>query len=126
MADQNEPEAEQQHDPDFSGQEYDGTYARTSETIEVEVVDGEIVFMGEESESERSLTRGSAPVMQTAVAAATGFVAGAATLMLLRRYGPRASRLAREAELEQSRRREHVHLRRGTYLIHIRTLAPPE
>jgi hypothetical protein len=59
--------------------------------------------------------------MQTAVAAATGFVAGAATLALLRRYG--MARLERGAaehagELPAS-------LRGGrTYIVHVRPLRP--
>ncbi len=69
-----------------------------------------------------------APV-QTAVAAATGFIAGAATLALLRRYGL-ARATARELELggprEQSRRSaEQGPVRGGTYLVSIRPLQPP-
>jgi len=65
--------------------------------------------------------RNSVPVVQTAVAAATGFVAGAATLALLRRYG---GRLAREAEvlgesLEQAR---HPPRQTTTYLVQVRAV----
>jgi hypothetical protein len=66
--------------------------------------------------------RSPAPVVQTAVAAATGFVAGAATLALLRRYG---GRLAREVDpfgerLDLARRPP-----RGatSYVIQVRAIA---
>jgi hypothetical protein len=92
------------------------------ELFEIEILDGEIVPVDDTAElrlpPERSLVWSSPPVVQTAVAAATGFVAGAATMALLRRYGM----------LEGVRRRapESLPLRRGTYVIHIRPLSPPE
>ena len=65
--------------------------------------------------------RSSVPVVHTAVAAATGFVAGAATFALLRRYG---GRLAREAEalgetLDQARRPPR---QVTTYLVSVRAV----
>lgn len=97
------------------------------ELLEVEVLDGELVPVDQlladtRDDHGRSLARASVPIVQTAVAAATGFVAGAATLALLRRYGSRA---ALEAATE--RERPPVPVRRGgTYLITIRPLVPPE
>jgi hypothetical protein len=70
-----------------------------------------------------------APV-QTAVAAATGFVAGAATLALLRHYGL-ARATSRELDLprDESRGRgagDPAQVRGGTYLVSIRTLQSPQ
>lgn len=80
---------------------------------ELEVLDGELVLDPSEATetalaartheqtaleqarpASRALSWASHPVVQTTVAAATGFVAGAATLALLRRYGSRAARAA--------------------------------
>jgi hypothetical protein len=100
----------------------------------VEVLDGEIVQAGTTPavtappHSAPPATRAwqAAPV-QTAVAAATGFIAGAATLALLRHYGLRAAN--RELDLagdEQLRRGgEAAQLRGATYLVSIRPLQPP-
>lgn len=65
--------------------------------------------------------RGPAPAVATAVAAATGFVAGAATLALLRRYG---GRTARELDslgenVEQLRRPSR---QTTTYLVQVRAI----
>jgi hypothetical protein len=58
---------------------------------EVEVLEGQLVAPGdaqlEPPGPERLPVRAATPALQTAVAAATGFVAGAATVALLRRYG---------------------------------------
>jgi hypothetical protein len=100
------------------------------ELYEIEVLDGVFVEPSVEltpsRPTERSLTWVSAPALQTAAVAATGFVAGAATFALLRRY---ANRAAREAELVAdglTRRGEGFPPRRGaTYLVHVRPLVPP-
>lgn len=105
-------------------------HAAEEELFEIEVLDGEVVdpstALAHARPSERHLTRVPTPALQTAAVAATGFVAGAATFALLRRY---AGRAAREAELVAdglTRRGEPLPLRRGgTYLVHIRPLAPP-
>jgi hypothetical protein len=62
------------------------------------------------------------PVVQTAVAAATGFIAGAATLALLRRYG---GRMAREAEAlgESLDQAGHQPRQTTTYLVQVRAVA---
>ena len=60
--------------------------------FEIEVLDGELVDAThlelERSDSGHLPMRAVQPAVQAAVAAATGFVAGAATMALLRRYGP--------------------------------------
>jgi hypothetical protein len=96
------------------------------ELFELEVLDGEVVeqstTLATAGPVDRGLTRVSAPVLQTAAAAATGFVAGAAAFALLRRY---STRLAREAEIaaESLNRRGDLPLRRGvTYIVHVRPL----
>ncbi len=59
---------------------------------EIEVLDGELVphpvAKLELADHERLPLRAAQPAVQTAMAAATGFVAGAAAMALLRRYGP--------------------------------------
>jgi hypothetical protein len=113
-----------------------GTDPHESEDV-VEVLDGEIVEPATTpvvTSDPRTVTpvRGgwnAAPV-QTAVAAATGFVAGAATLALLRHYGL-ARAAGRELELprEEPRGRgggDPGQLRGGTYLVSIRTLQTPQ
>jgi hypothetical protein len=96
-----------------------------AEPYEIEVLDGELVQQSwtlvRPEASERSLSWVSPPV-QTAVAAATGFVAGAATLALLRRYG--MSRLERSSGA--GRGIEPLPPGRGhTYVVHVRPLRPP-
>ncbi len=100
--------------------------------FEVEVLDGELVAPGAaltpRRAAERGLLRVSQPALQTAAAAATGFVAGAATVALLRRYAGRALRDPELLADVAGRRHGHPSLRRGaTYIVHIRPLAaPPE
>jgi hypothetical protein len=91
---------------------------------ELEVVDGELVRPAdarvplEPDARERALLRTATPAMQTAAAAATGFVAGAATLALLRRYG--------SARLERGLGVDRLPSGRGrTYIVHIRPLRTP-
>ena len=100
------------------------------ELYELEVLDGELVEQSTElapaAPTGRSLVWNSAPVLQTAAVAATGFVAGAATFALLRRYAVRA----REAELMADRsgsRGGPLPMRRGaTYLVQVRQVVPPQ
>jgi hypothetical protein len=100
------------------------------ELYELEVLDGEVVQQSTELAPAPSAGRGlvwtSAPVLQTAAVAATGFVAGAATFALLRRYAVRA----REAELLADRlgsRGGPLPMRRGaTYLVQVRQIVPPQ
>jgi hypothetical protein len=109
--------------------EYDEVMAE-EELYELEVLDGEVVQQSTElapvPSVGRSLVWGSAPVLQTAAVAATGFVAGAATFALLRRYSVRT----REAELTADRsgsRGGPLPLRRGTtYLVQVRQIVPPQ
>jgi hypothetical protein len=92
---------------------------------EEEVLDGELVGPSYDyvpikpAARERALLRGTTPAMQTAAAAATGFVAGAATLALLRRYG--------NARLERGLAPGQLPARRGgqTYIVHVRPLPTP-
>ena len=62
--------------------------------------------------------RATQPAVQTAVAAATGFVAGAATMALLRRYGQaRLERAAPAPALEPQRPGQA-----RTFVVHVRQL----
>jgi hypothetical protein len=109
--------------------EYDEV-AIDEELYELEVLDGEIVQQSTElapaTAVGRNLIWSSAPALQTAAVAATGFVAGAATFALLRRYAVRA----REAELMAERaglRGGPLPMRRGaTYLVQVRQIVPPQ
>jgi hypothetical protein len=91
---------------------------------DVEVLDGELVgpthdYAPLEPEArDRALLRTATPAMQTAAAAATGFVAGAATLALLRRYG--------NARLERGLGPGRLPAGPGrTYIVHVRPLRTP-
>jgi hypothetical protein len=93
-----------------------------SDLYEIEVLDGEVVPTShqqlEHARGERLPGRAGQPGVQTAMAVATGFVAGAATMALLRRYGQaRLEGAAAVAALEQPR---PGHAR--TYLVHVRQL----
>ena len=93
---------------------------------EEELVEGEVVALGDElpvlieARVVEQPERGSVPVVQTAVAVATGFVAGAATVALLRRYSGRSPREAEALgeSLDQVRRRS----RQTTYLVQVRAV----
>jgi hypothetical protein len=84
----------------------DGEFSSEDEFYELEVVEGELVepVVRDLTTTEAGaidVTRDaglmrSNPKLQTAAAAATGFVAGAATLALLRHYG--AAKLQKAAE----------------------------
>lgn len=92
------------------------------ELHEIEVLDGELVpapqAQVERAVPERVPALIAQPAVQTAVAAATGFVAGAATMALLRRYGQsRLERAAAGAALEPQHR-----LQARTYVVHVRQL----
>jgi len=79
---------------------------------EPEIVEGELVeFRAYELERPRWV----APAVQTAAAAATGFLAGAATLALLRRLGAKRLEPARLPVLEGS----------ATYLVYVRQVGRP-
>ena len=90
---------------------------------EVEVLEGELVPQPigqlEHVGSERLPLRAAQPAVQTVVAAATGFVAGAATMALLRHYGQ--ARLERAtptpAPVEAQRPTQA-----RTFLVHVRQL----
>ena len=92
--------------------------------VEGEVVDGEPVeplpVLAEVTAVERTRPS-SIPAIQTAAAAATGFVAGAATVALLRRHGLR--RLGRESS-ELGRLRDGAPAR--TYLVRVRLISRPD
>jgi hypothetical protein len=99
--------------------------ATDEELYEIEVLDGEVVKHSQELSEPLSGERApiwlSPPAMQTAVAAATGFVCGAAALALLRRYG--MARLERGAAAHAG---EVLPSSRGgrTYIVHVRPLRP--
>jgi hypothetical protein len=89
---------------------------------EVEVLEGELVESShlqlDRRDAERLPTRAVQPAVQTAMAVATGFVAGAATMALLRRYGlARLERAAAPPAVEQQRP-EQAH----TFVVHVRQL----
>jgi hypothetical protein len=93
-----------------------------NDLYEIEVLEGEVVEAShvqlEPSAAVRLPTRAAQPTVQTAVAAATGFVAGAATMALLRRYGQsRLERAANVAPLEQQRPAQA-----RTFVVHVRQL----
>ncbi len=88
----------------------------------IEVLDGELVptehLPVEELAPTRTPVRTVQPAVQTAVAAATGFVAGAATMALLRRYGlARLERASQEPALVPQRA-----IQAHTYVVHVRQL----
>ncbi|HET9125215.1 MAG TPA: hypothetical protein VFN65_10060 [Solirubrobacteraceae bacterium] len=92
------------------------------EQYELELLHGEIVEAPgaglEPAMGERLPSRVSAVGVQTAVAAATGFVAGAATMALLRRYAhTRLDRAAAPAAIEPPRPGPV-----RTYVVHVRQL----
>jgi hypothetical protein len=93
-----------------------------NELYEIEVLEGEVLGSEhsqlEQAPGERLPARAAPAGVQTAMAAATGFVAGAATMALLRRYGQ--ARLERAATLPPPE-----HARPGqarTYVVHVRQL----
>jgi hypothetical protein len=93
-----------------------------SDLYEIEVLDGEVVPTAhdqlEPSRDERLPSRVGQPGVQTAMAVATGFVAGAATMALLRRYGQaRLEGAAAAAALEPPRLGQS-----RTYLVQVRQL----
>jgi hypothetical protein len=117
----------------------DGEWIAGEELLEVEVLDGELVEYAVERvelplpETARGRLPSWLPVpgVQTAVAAATGFVAGAATLALLRRYA--LTRVESPATVWGADHPRHDHggeypgngYRHGqarTFVIHIRPL----
>jgi hypothetical protein len=108
------------------------------EEEEEEVLEGELLVEGEPivpvSVSAAVVRRGSAvPAVQTAAAVATGFLAGAATVALMRRHGARriledARSVSELADSPAFRRSGSVALQPGrTYLLHVRILSsrPP-
>jgi hypothetical protein len=91
------------------------------EVYEVEVLEGELVPQSigqlEHVGSQRLPLRVTQPAVQTAVAAATGFVAGAATMALLRRYGQTRLERAAPAPAEVQRPAQA-----RTFVVHVRQL----
>jgi hypothetical protein len=93
-----------------------------SDLYEIEVLDGEVVTTPrlrlEPPRGERLPGRAGQPGVQAAVAMATGFVAGAATMALLRRYGQaRLEAPATAAALERPRPGQS-----RTYLVQVRQI----
>jgi hypothetical protein len=93
-----------------------------SDLYEIEVLDGEVVPTShdqlEPTRAEWLPSRIGQPGAQTAMAVATGFVAGAATMALLRRYGQaRLEGVAAAGALEPPRPG-----RSRTYLVQVRQL----
>ena len=100
-----------------------------NERYEIEVLEGEVVGSGhsqiepahsqiEHARPDRLPGRVGPAGVQTAMAAATGFVAGAATMALLRRYGQ--VRLDRAAPAPQLEPQYPGQTR--TYVVHVRQL----
>jgi hypothetical protein len=93
-----------------------------SELYEIEVLDGELVAPAhaqlEAPQGERLPGLAAQPAVQTAMAAATGFVAGAATMALLRRYGQ--ARIERAAAVPAPERPRPGQAR--TYVVTVRQL----
>jgi hypothetical protein len=93
----------------------------SEQLYEIEVIDGEVVEHRygpvEPGAGERLPLWVTTPAVQTAVAAATGFVAGAAMLALLRRYG--RARLERAVAGGESLP-SHGGVR--AYIVHVRPL----
>ena len=93
-----------------------------NELYDIEVLEGEVVDSPhsqlEQTAAERLPVRTGQAGVQTAVAAATGFVAGAAAMALLRRYGQaRLERAGAVPALEQPRVGQA-----RTYVVHVRQL----
>lgn len=93
-----------------------------SDLYEIEVLDGEVVPTAhhqlESARGERLPGRAGQPGVQTAMAVATGFVAGAATMALLRRYGQaRLEAAASAGSLDRPRPGQS-----RTYLVQVRQL----
>lgn len=93
-----------------------------NERYEIEVLEGEVVGPVHSqivpAAPDRLPGRVGAAGVQTAMAAATGFVAGAATMALLRRYGQ--VRLDRAAPAPQLEPQYPGQTR--TYVVHVRQL----
>ena len=97
--------------------------ASDEELYEVEILEGEIVPVATAALApaggERLPVWVTQPALQAAVVAATGFVAGAATMALLRRYGQaRLERAGADAVLEPQRPGG----RASTYVVSVRRL----
>ena len=93
-----------------------------NEPYEIEVLEGEVVDSPrsqlEPAPAERLPIRSGQVGVQTAMAAATGFVAGAATMALLRRYGhARLERAGAVPAIEPPRVGQA-----RTYVVHVRPL----
>ncbi len=124
----------QETEPSPEGAElYDGEPVE-AELVEAELVEVELVAGLPAAVDQHDLapSRWSEhPTVQAAAAAATGFVAGAATLALMRRYGLR--RVARQVQdvrdvldADGNRWRGPVPSGPGqTYLVHVRVVTPP-
>jgi hypothetical protein len=94
------------------------------DVYEIEVLDGELVpnprVQVEPAGTERLPQRAGQPAVQTAMAVATGFVAGAATMALLGRYGQaRLERAAGVAQALEQHRPGHVR----TFVVQVRQLS---
>lgn len=109
----------------------DGVEAAGEEVLELEVIDA--LPVREPASRSLPVASQAVPVLQTAAAAATGFLAGAAALALVHRAGAR--RLARElADLRDLRDSLQAARRRTdpfamvpgrSYLVHVRVLSRP-
>jgi hypothetical protein len=93
-----------------------------SDLYEIEVLDGEVVQTShdqlEPARGERLPGRAMQPGVQTAMAVATGFVAGAATMALLRHYGQaRLESAVASGALEATRPGQS-----RTYLVQVRQI----
>ena len=93
-----------------------------SDLYEIEVLDGEVVAPAsgqlEPARADRLPGRSGQPGVQTAMAMATGFVAGAATMALLRHYGQaRLERAGAAGALEPARSAQP-----RTYLVQVRQI----
>lgn len=93
------------------------------DVYEIEVLEGELVAQPhtqlEPIGPEQLPLRVAQPAVQTAVAMATGFVAGAATMALLRRYG--AAKLEQAVAAPTAAEAPRPRQTR-TYVVHVRQL----
>ena len=117
----NGPLAGQQPNGPWAGQQQDGPPAPHDEIVE-EAVDG-LPVLAEVRTIERD-PPASLPAVQAAAAAATGFVAGAATIALVKRHAARKAQRSRSAPRRAADMLPIVASR--TFLVDVHLIKPQE